>query len=330
LKLVTYASDGAEHLGALISGENVLDLNHAAALRGLGGVPSSMIELLGDWERGLPLVAGLAAGPPGGAVRELGEVALLAPVPRPPRIRDYMTYEQHIAGAGVAVPPAFAQAPACYKGNPFTVTGPETEICWPGYTDQLDYELEIGFYVAGHGSDLGVEEAGAHVAGVTLFNDVSARDIQMLEMTMMIGPSKGKDFCNVMGPCLVTIDEVDEFGIEMVARVNGEEWSRGTSASRRFSFAQLLAWASWAEPLVPGEFLAVGTVGGGCGMELGRWIQPGDVVELEATGIGVLRNRIGARQKRVDGNGLDFYAGAPRFEPRPAGAADVPGAAGSE
>ena len=152
----------------------------------------------------------------------------------------------------------------------------------------------------------------------------------MLEMTMMIGPSKGKDFCNVMGPCLVTIDEVDEFGIEMVARVNGEEWSRGTSASRRFSFAQLLAWASWAEPLVPGEFLAVGTVGGGCGMELGRWIQPGDVVELEATGIGVLRNRIGARQKRVDGNGLDFYAGAPRFEPRPAGAAGVPGAAGSE
>ena len=322
MKLVTYSSEGAEHLGALVSGTRVVDLSRAAALRGVAALPSSMTGLLGDWERSLPLVAELAADPPRAAVRDLDQIVLLAPVPRPPRIRDYMTYEQHVSGAGIAVPPAFSQTPACYKGNPLTVAGPETEIPWPGYTDQLDYELELGFYVAGQGTDLSVDEARAHVAGVTLFNDVSARDIQMVEMTMMIGPSKSKDFCNVMGPCLVTIDEVDEFAIELVARVNGEEWSRGTSAARRFSFAQLLAWASWAEPLVPGEFLAVGTIGGGCGMELDRWIQPGDVVELEATGIGALRNRIGAKQARATSSGLDFYPGAPRFEPRLAGRPD--------
>ena len=129
---------------------------------------------------------------------------------------------------------------------------------------------------------------------------------------MMIGPSKSKDFCNVMGPCLTTIDELDEVAIELVARVNGEEWARGTSAGRRYSFAEVLAWASYAEPLVAGEFLAVGTVGGGCGLELDRWIQPGDVVELEASGIGVLRNVVGARQSARSDVGLSSYTGAPR------------------
>ncbi len=193
------------------------------------------------------------------------------------------------------------------------MVGPDAPLLWPAYSDQLDFELELGFYVAGSGVDLSVEAASRHIAGVTIFNDVSARDIQMLEMSMMIGPSKSKDFCNVMGPCLTTMDEIDEFAIELVARVNGEEWARGTSAGRRYSFAEVLAWASYAEPVVPGEFLAVGTVGGGCGLELDRWIQPGDVVELEASGIGVLRNMVGARQPVRAGVGLPSYTGAPRY-----------------
>ena len=152
-----------------------------------------------------------------------------------------------------------------------------------------------------------VDDAAEHIAGATIFNDVSARDIQIREMSLQIGPSKGKDFCNVMGPCVVTMDELDEFGLRMVARINGEVWSEGTSAERRFSFAEVVAWASYCETIHPGEFIGVGTVGGGCGYEIDRWIQPGDVVELEIEGIGVLRNRVGEREAVPPGAGLPTY-----------------------
>lgn len=238
---------------------------------------------------------------------------LLAPA-RPRRMRDYLTYRQHVSGAGVAVSPAFAAMPICYQCNVDTVIGPEDTIPWPAYTNQLDYELEIGFFVGPGGRDLSPEQAESHIAGVTLFNDVSARDIQFFEMSMSIGPSKGKDFCNVLGPVVVTPDELDEYDIELSARVNGETWSHGTSANRQFSFAEVLAWASYGEDVHPGEFLAVGTVGGGCGAELDRWLSPGDTVELEASGIGVLRNKIGQPQQAPPDAGLVSYQGAPRFE----------------
>lgn len=238
---------------------------------------------------------------------------LLAPS-RPRRMRDYLTYRQHASGAGVEVSPAFAAMPICYQCNVDTVIGPEDTIPWPAYTNQLDYELEIGFFVGPGGRDLSPEQAESHIAGVTLFNDVSARDIQFFEMSMSIGPSKGKDFCNVLGPVVVTPDELDEHAIELSARVNGETWSHGTSANRQFSFAEVLAWASYGEDVYPGEFLAVGTVGGGCGVELDKWLSPGDTVELEASGIGVLRNKIGQPQQAPPGAGLASYQGAPRLE----------------
>jgi 2-keto-4-pentenoate hydratase/2-oxohepta-3-ene-1,7-dioic acid hydratase in catechol pathway len=243
------------------------------------------------------------------------DVRLVSPVPRPRRIRDYLTYRQHAVGAGVAVPPAFTAMPICYQCNIETVIGPGETIPWPAYTDQLDYELEIGFFVGAPGRDLSPGQAQAHIAGVTLFNDVSARDIQFFEMSMNIGPSKGKDFCNVLGPVVTTMDDIDESAIELTARVNGEVWSHGTTASRQFSFAEVLAWASYGEDVYPGEFLAVGTVGGGCGAELDRWIAPGNVVELEASGVGVLRNPIGDPDKPPAGAGLASYRGAPRFTP---------------
>src|SRR6266704_548948 len=192
------------------------------------------------------------------------------------------------------------------------IAGPGDPVVWPAYTDQLDFELEVGFFTGRGGRNISAADAPAHIAGVTLFNDFSARDIQLYEMALTIGPSKGKDFCTAMGPCVLTMDEVDEFDIACTARVNGEVWAAGTTGNRRFSFAEVLAWASYGEDVYPGEFLAVGTVGGGCGLELDRWIKPGDVVELEAAGIGVLRNPVGAREQAPPDAGLPTYTGSPR------------------
>lgn len=120
-----------------------------------------------------------------------------------------------------------------------------------------------------------------------------------------------------MGPCILTMDEVDEWSVRMAARVNGETWTTGTTGHRQFSFAEVLAWASLHEPVYPGEFFAVGTIGGGCGLELDRWIQPGDVVELEASGVGILSNPVGPREPPPSGAGVSSYVGAPRVEVRP-------------
>jgi 2-keto-4-pentenoate hydratase/2-oxohepta-3-ene-1,7-dioic acid hydratase in catechol pathway len=239
-------------------------------------------------------------------------VRLRAPVPRPRRIRDYLTYEAHAAGSGLAVPEAFGSVPICYECNVETILGPQDLIPWPAYTDQMDFELEIGFFVGKAGRNISVKDAPAHIAGITIFNDLSARDIQFYEMSLNIGPSKGKSFGTVMGPCVLTMDEVDENAVQCTARVNGEVWTQADTSSRRYSFAEVLAWASYCEPVFPGEFLAVGTVGGGCGLELDRWISSGDVLELEASGIGVLRNTVGAKEEAPPSAGIPSYKGAPR------------------
>jgi 2-keto-4-pentenoate hydratase/2-oxohepta-3-ene-1,7-dioic acid hydratase in catechol pathway len=194
------------------------DTGRSAALRA--------IELADSYaERGDELA--LADKPKG--VLSLGAVRLLAPVPRPRRIRDYLTYNEHAAGSGMTVPPAFSAMPICYKCNVESVVGPDVPLLWPSYTDQLDFELELGFFTSGGGRNLTPKEAQGLIAGVTIFNDVSARDIQFFEMSLTIGPSKGKDFCTAMGPCVLTMDEVDEWSIALSARFNGEEWASGTS-----------------------------------------------------------------------------------------------------
>jgi 2-keto-4-pentenoate hydratase/2-oxohepta-3-ene-1,7-dioic acid hydratase in catechol pathway len=325
MRFVTYRREKEERVGVHLPDGMVVDLAAARGLTSgadLGPPPTSLIRLLARWDEALPSIHVLVeeidqqrseGRDLSAAVYDIQQVRLLAPVPRPPRLRDYLTYEMHASRLGKVLPPAFEQMPVCYKGNPLSVIGPDETIPWPSFSNQLDFEMEIGFYVAGTGRDWSVKEAADHVAGITLFNDVSARDIQMVEGTMGIGPSKGKDFCNVMGPCMVTVDEVDEFAIEFIARVNGEEWTRQVGSARRYSFAEILAWASFCEDAVPGEFLAAGTVGGGSGAELDRWVKPGDTVELEASGVGILRNEFGQRQVAVPGAGLPSFTGAPRW-----------------
>jgi len=233
-------------------------------------------------------------------VYQMSEVKLKAPVPRPNSLRDYLSFEGHSSRSGKRkLDKGWYEMPVCYKGNPDSVIGPDEAIPWPAFTDSLDYELEYGVYIGREGKNIPRERAEDYIAGYTIFNDISARDIQFKEMQAGgLGPAKGKDTCNVMGPCLVTPDEVDPGNLRMTARVNGEVWSDNNSGTAYWTWPQIIEFASMEETLHPGDFLGSGTVEHGCGMELDRWIQPGDIVELEVEGIGILRNRVGEKPPR--------------------------------
>ena len=240
-----------------------------------------------------------ATGPNGECIfYDLDSVALLAPVPRPTSIRDTISFETHAKNferrTGKPIPDVWYQRPVYYKGNCRTVVGPDTTIEKPAYTDKLDYELEFGAFIGKTGRNISAANAEEYIAGYTIFNDISARDALQSEIPMMLGPAKGKDMDagNILGPCLVTPDELDVSNLAMEARINGETWSKGNSSDMYWSFAQIIEFVSENETLYPGDFIGSGTIAFGCGDELDRWIQVGDVMELEVEGIGVLRNQI--------------------------------------
>ena len=228
----------------------------------------------------------------GGQAREhaeyrLDDVRLLAPVQNPPSVRDFYAFEQHVKNARAVtgrgeVVPEWYEIPAFYFSNPAAIYGPDDEIPYPRGTQKLDYELEVAAVIG----------AGGEIAGFTVMNDWSARDPQRQEMGVGLGPAKGKDFATSLGPVIVTPDELGDL---MVARVNGEECSRGSLADMYWSWEQIVDHAARNTQLRPGDVLGSGTVGTGCILEHGdeRWLQPGDEIELEVEGIGVLRNRVG-------------------------------------
>jgi len=237
------------------------------------------------------------------ALAALSEPDALAPAARflcpvdPPAYRDFMAFEKHFKSFhdrdGTVPPEVLYELPVSYMGSAQAFLGPDDEVPWPAYSDVIDFELELGIVIGRGGRNLTPESAVDHILGLTVFDDFSARDIQMHEMTGRLGPSKGKHFASSAGPCIVTLDELDPDALTMVARVNGEEWTRASSCSALWSIRELVAWASTGENLAVGTLLGTGTVGGGCGAELGRFLTVGDTVELEIEGIGVLRNRIG-------------------------------------
>ena len=238
-----------------------------------------------------------AEGPSGERlVHPLSGVRLLAPVPRPVSYRDFLTFERHKADASkrrdVQIDPLWYRLPTCYKGNRLSIIGPDQDLLWPRYTEQLDFELELAMFIGKGGKNIPEGKAQDHVFGFTVLNDFSARDVQEEEMSLWLGPNKGKDFGTAIGPCLVTKDGFDPGDARMTARVNGEEWSHGNAGEMHFSWDRLIEYASSEEALHPGEMFGSGTVGTGCGADLGRWLRPGDLVELEIEGIGVLRNRV--------------------------------------
>jgi 2-keto-4-pentenoate hydratase/2-oxohepta-3-ene-1,7-dioic acid hydratase in catechol pathway len=277
MKLVTYDAGAGPRVGALEDG-GVVDLGFEGHM-----------------------VAFIEAGAPAGDRRRVGEARLLAPL-RPRSMRDFLAFESHLKGAlgrlGRPIPDEWYEVPAYYKGMPDTVIGPEAEIPWPAWTDHLDHELELAAVIGRRCKDVPASEARECVFGYTIWNDVSARDVQTRELPVGMGPGKAKDWdgSNVLGPCLVTADELDASELRMEVRVDGERWGGDSSASMHWSFADMIAYASRSQTLYPGELLGSGTAAGGSGLELDRELRPGNVVELEIEGIGVLRNRIGQRR----------------------------------
>ncbi len=217
--------------------------------------------------------------------------------------RDFYAHEKHVAKGfekrKEPIPEAWYEIPAYYKGATEGFIGPEEEILWPSYTNVLDYELELAVVIGKEGKNISAKEATKHIFGFTILNDISARDIQKKEMAIRLGPAKGKDFCSIIGPVITTIDEFDgkEPDLLMTAKINGEEWSRGQSGDSHFSFSQMIEHVAMDEWVLPGDLMGSGTVGTGCGLELDRWIQEGDVLELEVENIGVLKNKVGKKRK---------------------------------
>lgn len=238
----------------------------------------------------------------------LSDVQMQAPLPRPSGLRDFYAFEAHVQAVhalrGQDVPSVWYDMPIFCYANHRSVFGPEDAIPYPAQTQALDYELKVACVIAREGRDIPVEQALDYVMGFTIFNDWSARDLQAQEMSVGLGPARCKDFANSFGPYLVTPDELagqstgrpGVYDLAMLARVNGEERSRGNWKDLYHSFGEMIAHASVGVTLYPGDIIGSGTVGTGCLLEItqgaGPWLQPGDVVELEVERLGVLRNTV--------------------------------------
>lgn len=234
------------------------------------------------------------------------EVRLLAPVPRPPMIRDGILILDHYR-VGMERLFKFAEKdqdsileaaktmPVFWKPSRAAVAGPSDPIRWPKYSEKLDYEFELGMYIGKRGKDISVGRAWDHVAGYTVFNDLGLRDVQPAEISLRMGPAKAKDFetSKIMGPHLVTADEVPDLdGLRHTVKVNGEVWFDGKISGWSFTFAELIAYVSRDETLEVGDFFGSGPPAYSVGFEIDRWVKPGDVVTGEIEGVGVLSNRI--------------------------------------
>ena len=268
-----------------------------------------LLDLLGDDGTRLRAAQEFATGQPAEVVAA-DTAELLAPIGRPPSIRDFYAFEDHVRtarqGRGLEMDPDWYELPVFYFTNPAAVVGTGTPVAIPPGCQALDFELEVAAVVGRGGRDLSPEEAEAHIAGYMVMNDWSARDLQQREMKQGLGPAKGKDFATSLGPTFVTCDELEPlrkgkaFDVTMVARVNGREYSRGNLADIHWSFGQMLAYASRGTEIVAGDVIGSGTCGTGCILELSLthgsdpypWLQAGDVVELEVTGLGTLLNQV--------------------------------------
>jgi len=314
VRLLTFEKEGRPSLGALDGAGSIVDVFARAAEPAF----ASMQALIEAGPAALRHLEKIVASD--GPVTAAESVTWLAPLPLPVQMRDFVAFEQHMRMAGwngaklrerwgappapaepPGVPPIWYQQPLYYKCNRFATTGPGSLVRWPDYSDLIDFELEIACVIGSGGRNISVSDAPAHIFGYMIFNDLTARDAQFREMQGPFGPAKGKDFdcANVLGPLIVTADAIEASDLFMRARVNGELWSDCSSSTMHWSFADMIAHTSRCETLHPGEILASGTVGGGCGLELGRFLKHNDVIELEVQGIGRLSARIFAPHVQV-------------------------------
>jgi len=324
VKLATYRLNGRERIAIVHRDDAILfDLASASARAGDGDSTfNSMLSLIDGGDAALDRARSLLAryGNDQDLSVPVNGAEILAPVPEPRQMRDGMSFPLHIRQSprgqlklkarseGNAeelarleaeplpeLPEIYRKQPIYYITNRFSVQGTDTTVKWPLYSKVMDYELEFGVITKNKGANISAAKARDHIFGFTIFNDFSARDAQRVEMEGRLGPAKGKSFDggNVLGPWIVTPDEIgDPYKLNMEVRVNSKVRSKGVSDGMLFSFEEIIAHITQDETLMPGEFIGSGTVGNGCGLELGWYLEHGDSIELEVEKIGVLRNRV--------------------------------------
>jgi 2-keto-4-pentenoate hydratase/2-oxohepta-3-ene-1,7-dioic acid hydratase in catechol pathway len=323
MKLATIRSAGQDKLAIVHANDTKLFDLAAAAARDAGNPAfTSMLTLIDAGDAALDAARMIfdKHGADGALSIDVAGAEILAPLPEPRQMRDGMSFPLHIRQAPRGqlklaarakndtvelarleaeplgeLPEVYRRQPIYYITNRFSVRGTNTVVKWPRYSRVMDYELEFGIVTKNKGANISAANARDHIFGYTIFNDFSARDAQRLEMEGRLGPAKGKSFDggNVLGPWIVTPDEVgDPYKLKMECRVNGEVRSSSTSEGMLFSFEEIIAHVSQDETLMPGEFIGSGTVGNGCGLELGWYLEDNDEIELEVEKIGVLKNKV--------------------------------------
>jgi fumarylacetoacetate (FAA) hydrolase len=320
MKLVSYLKDGHDQLSILVDDYLYdLDLLHP-------DMPNSMSMFLNYWEDSYAAALRGEAAIKSGRISNvravpLENVQLLSPVPSPTSCRDGYAFRQHVESArrnrGAAMIPEFDQYPIFYFTNHHSIGGPGEVVCMPDHFEKLDFELEAAIVICKHGRNIRAEEADEYIGGLMIMNDLSARRLQMEEMLLNLGPAKGKDFATILGPWLVTLDELESFEIpakpghvgknwdlKMTCRVNDIQVSEGSLGSMDWTFAEIIERASYGVNLYPGDVIGSGTVGTGCFLELNgtgklnnpdypeQWLQEGDKIELEIDALGILENTI--------------------------------------
>lgn len=301
MKLVTFENPQKEIRAGWLHENGVVDMNLASR----GELPNDLVEFLKNHDNYMLTIEKINQSILEPTYRE-EEVTLLSPLPTPPSIRDFMGFEMHVkngyAKRGASIPPEWYEIPVFYFTNHHAIVGPNEPVRRPKKCLKFDYELEVCAIIGKQGRDIKANEAEDYIFGFSILNDWSARDLQMKEMNVGLGPAKGKDSATTIGPYLVTKDELEHrrsgkgYDVEMTAKVNGKILSRGNWKDIYYSFCEMIERASEDATLYPGDIIGSGTVGTGCIWELGtgvhRWLESGDTVEVEVTGLGVLRNQI--------------------------------------
>jgi len=320
MKLISFLEEERDRLGVLIN-NMVYDMEVLHP-----DLPNSMGMFLNYWEDAFPVAqAGELMLREGTRTSNKGipvnDVRLLAPVPFPTSCRDGYGFRQHVAAGrknrGLEMIPEFDQYPVFYFTNPHCIQGGGEVTCMPDHLQKLDFELEVAIVICKHGRNISAEEADEYIGGLMIMNDLSARQLQLEEMLLSLGPAKGKDFATAIGPALVTLDELEEFvapakeghtgkswNLAMRCSVNERQVSEGNLADMTWTFAEIIERASYGVDLYPGDVIGSGTVGTGCFLELNgtarlkdpnfpeQWLMAGDVVEMEIEGLGKLTNTI--------------------------------------
>lgn len=323
MKLVSYKTEESEHLGVFVDG-HIYNLNSCDKL-----IPDNMNAFLAGGEELMDRAKKISASIKGGILAAKEEIffELLAPVPHPSSCRDGYAFRQHVASARrnrkLDMIPEFDSYPIFYFTNHNAIQGPGEITCMPDHFEKLDFELEAAVVIGKKGRNISAAEADDYIAGYMIMNDMSARTLQMEEMLLNLGPAKGKDFSTVIGPWLVTPDELEPYkvsakpghvgnayNLSMKCWVNGVEVSSGSVADMDWTFAEIIERCAYGVDILPGDVIGSGTVGTGCFLELNgtgllndpsfkpQWLQEGDVVEMEITGLGRLSNTI--RKENTD------------------------------